>query len=346
MKKLILMIFIILVTAAPVQAAEIEPPQVPDVGEKYMPEDTESFSEGLWYIIKTAINAVNPSVIEAAGICLSLIGVVLLVSVLHNYSQNAQKVISLAGTVSVGVILLNPSGSLINLAVETVTELSQYGKLLLPVMTAALAAQGGVTSSAAMYTGTALFCSILTTLISKLIVPLIYIYLCLSVANTATGEEVLKSIKDFIKWLITWSMKTILYVFSGYMGITKIVSGSVDASTLRATKLTISGMIPVVGKLISDASETILVSAGIVKNTVGIYGLLAILSVIIGPFLKIGIQYLLLKLTGSVCTVFGSKQPVVLIQDFAKAMAMLLGMIGIIGLMLMISTVCFMKGVA
>ncbi len=345
MKRFLIVFTVFFLLVMPVYGAEITPPEVPQAGEEYMPADTESFSEGLWYVIKTAVQKLNPSIAEAAAVCLSLIGIILLVSILHNFSKESQKTVTLAGTVAIGVLLLSPSSSLINLAAQTVTDLSQYGKLLLPVMTTALAAQGGATSSAALYSGAVLFCTILTTLISKLVVPFIYIYLCLAVADGAIGEEVIKNIKNFIKWLITWSMKIVLYIFSGYMSITKIISGTVDASAIRATKLTISGMVPVVGNIISDASETILVSAGIVKNAVGVYGLLAILSVLIGPFLKIGVQYLLLKLTGSVCSIFGIKQATSVITDFSKAMAMALGMIGIIALLLMISTVCFMKGV-
>ena len=345
MIKFIVILFSLCYLAVPVSATDFSPPSVPDAGEEYMPPDTESFSEGLWYIIKSAIEKLNPSIVQAAGICLSLICIVLLISILHDSSKETQKTVILAGTVGVGVMLLGATDSLIHLATETVTELSQYGKLLLPVLAAALAAQGGASSSGAMYSGAILFITVLSTLISKLVVPLIYIYLCLSIADAAIGEDAIKNIKAFVKWLITWSMKIVLYVFSGYMSITKIVSGSVDASAIRATKITISGMVPVVGNIISDASETILVGAGIVKNSTGIYGLLAVLSVLIGPFLKIGVQYLLLNITGSICGVFGVKKTTGLITDFSKAMAMSLAMIGILALMLMISTVCFMKGV-
>ena len=41
--------------------------------------------------------------------------------------------------------------------------------------------------------------------------PLIYVYLALAIGNAATGEELLKKFRDFIKWLMTWMLKTILY---------------------------------------------------------------------------------------------------------------------------------------
>ncbi len=344
MRKLLLMILIIAFLALPVHASEIEAPTVPDSGEAYMPEDVDSFGEGLWYIIKKAISKLQPDITAAAGICISLMAIVLFVSLLNGFSDRTKGIAQLAGTLAVGVLLIQPSNTFIQLGVENVTQLSDYGNLLLPVMTTAMAAQGSLTGSAALYTGTALFSSVLTTLITKLVVPMLYIYLCMCIANSVIAEDILKNMRGFVKWLMTWSLKLVLYIFTGYIGITGVVSGSADAAAVKAAKLTLSGTIPVVGGIISDASETILVGASVVKNTVGIYGLLAIVSVWIGPFLQIGMHYMLLKLTGAVCGVFGSKQTTGLIQDFSGAMGIVLGMTGTIGLLLMISTVCFMKG--
>lgn len=345
MRKFILLLLIIGCLSTTVCAMEFTPPQVPDSAETYMPEDTQSFGEGLWYVIKSAISQLQPSLTEAAGVCFSLIAVILLTSVLRNLSGSATHVVELVAALTVGVLLIQPSNSLIQLGVETVKEISEYGKLLLPVMTAAMAAGGGNTSSAALYTGTMFFDTMLSAAISKLLIPMIYIYIALCIACSAIGEEMLKNLRSFVKWLMTWCLKIILYVFTGYIGITGVISGSADASALKAAKLTISGVVPVVGNIISDASETILVSAGVMKNAVGIYGFLAILAMWIGPFLQIGCQYLLLKITTAVCGVFGGKETVSLIKDFSWIMGFLLAMTGAVCLLLLISIVCFMKGV-
>ena len=120
---------------------------------------------------------------------------------------------------------------------------------------------------------------------------------------------------------------------------------SPDASAVKAVKLTISGMVPLVGGIISDASETILISAGLLKNATGIYGLLAILAIFVGPFLKIGTQYVLLKLTAALCSIFSVKRESDLLNDFSGGMGMLLAMAGTVCLFLLISVVCFMRGV-
>ena len=344
MRKLFLTVLILCYLAIPVSAAEFTAPTAPESAQEWMPETDLSFTEGLLEILSKVLSNIQPSVAEGVRVCVQITAAVLLVSLVRQFQSGAGYAADLTGTIVIGLILLGASQSMVALGTETVTQISDYGKLLLPVMASAMAASGSATASAGLYLGTAFFDSLLSSAISAALIPLIYVFLALSAANCALGEDLLKQMKDFVKWLITWILKTLLYIFTGYMGITGVVSGTTDTATLKAAKLTISGMVPVVGSILSDASEAVLVSAELVKNAAGVYGLLAILSIWIGPFLKIGAQYLLLKLTGSVCGIFGTKAATQLIHDFTAAMGFLLAMTGAVCLMLLISTVCFMKG--
>ena len=129
------------------------------------------------------------------------------------------------------------------------------------------------------------------------------------------------------------------------MSVTGVVSGGVDASALKAAKLTISGLVPVVGSILSDASESVLAGIGVLKGAAGVYGLLAILAIGLRPFLRIGAQYLLLKLTAEIAGIFSSSSICALIRAFCSAFGLILGITGTVCLLLMISTVCFLKGV-
>lgn len=344
MKKWIIIILVMRFLLIPVSAMDFSAPTAPESAKIYMPEEQESFADGLLYIIKKAIQNLRPELSGATGICLSLVATILLLSLLHTFSEKSANTIRLTGSVVIGLLLLTPINTMIQLGVNTVTEISEYGKMLLPVMTAALAAQGGTTSSAALYTGTVFFNALLTSVISKLIIPALYIYLCLCVANSAVQQDLIKKARDFVKWAMTWCLKITLYIFTGYIGITGIISGTVDASALKAARLTISGVVPVVGGILSEATETILVSAGVMKNTAGIYGIFTILSVCIGPFLHIGVQYLLLKFTCTVCSCFGYKPATALIEDFSSGMGIVLAVTGTVCVLLLISLVCFMRG--
>lgn len=345
MKRIALLIVLLSLMAIPVDAVDLTAPTVPYVAEDFMVSEPENLMEGIRQVLKEAVGHVRPDMREASRVCLGIIGAVMVVSLLRTIPAGIERSADLAGVVAVSVMFLSPAGALIDLGSETVMQVSEYGKLLLPVMAAALASQGGITGSTALYTVTAVFDAVLSNLISRVLLPLLYLFLTLAVAHSAVGDDLLKKMRDCIKWLMTWVLKTVLYVFTGFISITGVISGPTDAAALKAAKLTISGFVPVVGGILSDASEAVLVSAGVVKNAVGMYGLFAVLAIWMDPFLRIGTHYLMLRFTGAVCSVFSSRGISDLIQDFSAVMGFLLAMTGSVCLMILISTVCFMRGV-
>ena len=344
--RVFLVLLLLVGLAMPVYAAEITAPPVTGEAQDLMPQGMPGFGEGLWDIVKTAVKSLRPDLADSCRLCVSVVGITMLISILNSFSEKTADAVNLAGILAIGTLLLSSAHTLISAAAETVEQISSYGKLLLPVMTAAVAAQGGTVSSAALYTGTAFFDALLGTMISAILVPMVYVFLSLVIGNCAIGEGFLKQLRDFLKWLISWSMKTVLYVFTGYMSISSVITGGTDKTALKAAKLTISGVVPVVGGIMSDASETILVGAGVVKNATGVYGILAVIAILVLPFLRVGILYLLLKVTAAICGVFSSGKINDLIQGFSEAMGFLMGMTGTVSLLLLISIVCFLKGMS
>jgi stage III sporulation protein AE len=304
MRKMIILCLTLSVILIPVHAIELTPPEVPEFGQSYMPENTSNFQAGFIQILRNTLLRFRPDLKEASRVCLGIIAAVIAVSLIRFAPSGSERTADLAGTVAISGMFLSAAGALVNLGAQTVFEIRNYGKLLLPVLTTALAAQGGITTSSALYAGTALFDAVLSSLVSKILVPMIYLYLAVSATNSALGNEMLKKLRDAVKWFMTWSLKTVLYIFTGYISITGVVSGPTDAAALKAAKLTISGVVPVVGGILSDASEAVLVGAGTVKNAIGLYGLFAVIAIWMEPFLKIGTHYLLLRFTGSICSIF------------------------------------------
>jgi stage III sporulation protein AE len=320
-------------------------PTVPKSGAALMPDQVDSLGEGLWELASRALGALHPDLREGTSVCFAIVALVLLISVLKLLPGSGEKLGDFAGTLGIGSLLLRSGNSLIRLAASTIDEVSAYGNLLLPVMTSALAAQGGVTASTALYAGTAFFDTVLCSLLNRLMIPAVYIFLILCLGSAAMGEPVLKKLAGLTRWASLWVLKIILYGFTGYMGITGVVSGTTDAAALKAAKLTISGAVPVVGGILAEASEAVLVGAGVVRSAAGIYGILSIFALFAGPFLKIGCHYLLIRFTGAVCEVFGVKSCASLISDFSDAMGLLLAMTGSVCLLQLISTECFLRGV-
>ncbi len=343
MKQLIL-IFVLFGLIIPVGAWNMTMPEVPDSAIDLMPLEETTFADGLLHVLTTSFAALQPDIASCIRTCALLFACGVGLSVMNSFQGAGAKAVGLGSVVLCATILFAPADMMIQSGTETITELNQYGKLLLPVMASALAAQGGTGTSAALYAGTILFDSILSAAISNVLTPMLFIFLVVSVLCAATGGDTLKKGKEWVLWVIQWSIKSLLYLFTGYLMVTGVVSGATDQVALKATKITLSSMVPVVGGILSDASETILVSAGVIKNSVGVWGLLTVIAIAISPFLKIGVQYLLLKATAALCAMFAGKSYTDLISDFATAMGILLAMTGTVCLLILISTVCFMKG--
>ena len=340
MTKLIASILLVLLLCLPASAAEFSAPEVPDSGSGLMPSETQNFGSGMAELLKKAFLLIRPDLSEALRLAAGLIASVILVSSLRSFSGISKSAVTLTGAVIVSIQLLSSANSMLRLGCDTINELSNYGKLLLPVM---LAAQGGVTASASLYVGTTAFDTVLSSLIARLFTPMVLVFIAIGIAVYALGDETLKKLQELVKGIVTWSLKTILIAYTAYMGITGVVSGTTDAAALKAAKLTISTVVPVVGGILSDASEAVLVSVGTMKNAAGVYGILAAAAIFLEPFLKIGAHYLVLKGTGAVCTVLDPKGMGGLIDVFSSAMGLILAMTGTCCLLVLISTVCFLR---
>lgn len=346
MKLIIPMLLLVLTIPMPVSAMEFTAPRVPSDAQERMPQDTSSFGDGMTEVFQNAFLSLRPDIKEAFKISLTTIVCTMAISILQVTSGDVKTVAKIAGGACIAGTLLQSSNALIHLGAKTIQDMSEYGKLLFPVLTTALAAQGGITTSAGLYAGTMAVIAILSSLISKVLLPLVYVFMALAAAKSISGEAFLGRMKGMIKAGAGWCLKILLTVFTTYLSVTGVVSGTTDAAALKAAKVTISAFVPVVGSVLSDASDSVLVSAGVAKNAAGIYGILAILAVFLEPFLRIGVHYLILKMTALVCELFGPKSLTSLVDDFSSAMGLILAMTGSTCMLLLISTVCFMKGVS
>ena len=345
MIRLLFGILFALSLSIPASASEIQAPEVPESAMDIMPENTDSFGNALVELLRKGILLIQPELDGALRTCSGILICALLYSILPILSEKLTEPMAMAWSVALGTVMLQRTGTMIGYAADALRQICDYGKLLCPVLTTALAAQGGLTTSAALYTGTIAFITLLSILVSRLLIPLVYIFLLFSMAGSAIGEGFFRNLADGVKHLLTWLLKTLLIVFTTYMSVTGVVSGTTDAAALKTAKVTLSSVVPVVGGILSDASESVLVSMGILKNTAGIYGILAVLALFMGPFVKVGVQYLLLKGSAALCSLFGDKRISSLIGDFSTAMGLLVAMVAAGCVLILISTVCYLKGI-
>lgn len=361
MKQILMIIIVVTALIIPVSSSDILQQQaqaldtdrlldeLPKDARKYMddisPDSADDFFGNVKKIVTSALNdsssAWKKALRSAAIILLSVI----ICSLVSNFfiEGKAQWAVLLAGALTIGTCCIGELQTMIGLGKTTVEELSVFSKLLLPVMAGAGTAAGSPISSNAIYTGSVLFLNILVSFISIVLVPLVYCHAALSLTDCALEQSSLGGLNKFIGKFIKKSLQIALFLFSCYLSLTGIVSGNADALTVKATKIAVSSVVPIVGGMISDASETVIISAKLLRNSVGIFGMLAVISIMIVPFIKIAVQYLVLQATALLSTAVGNTNLSGLIDSMASAMGYMLAMVGCCSLMTFIACICFMK---
>lgn len=156
-------------------------------------------------------------------------------------------------------------------------------------------------------------------------------------AGSSLSDKRLLAVAELIRTVCVRLLTAVLLAFTLYLTVSGIFTGTVDSARVRVAKTAISNVVPVVGGIIAEASETVLAGAGVLKGTVGMFGLLGVLALCAYPFLHLGIQYLLYKLTGFLASVVGSPELCALINGLGGAFGLVLGMVGSCALVLLVS---------
>lgn len=301
----------------------------------------DGFSSGLWNIAGSlsdyAKEILNRQVKGAVLIFL----IVLLCSLVEGINKcvegTGNYVLTMVATLSITLVTTGNMDSLIGAGTETIRQLREFSKILLPVLATATAGTGAVTTATFQQVAVVVLVDVLLGVIHGLLVPLTYLYIGILAAASCLSNEGLSGVAEGMKKMIVWILSTGLIVFTLYLSVARVIAGNVDGTAVRMTKAAIAGMIPVVGGVIAEASETILAGAGLLKNSVGIFGTLAVLGICAYPFLQLGIQYLLYKLTACCSRFVGQARLCKLIQGLGGAFGLVLGMTGSCALLLLVS---------
>ena len=164
-------------------------------------------------------------------------------------------------------------------------------------------------------------------LVNALLVPAACAYLAITAVDAAAGNGMLRGIADGIKSLTSGVLKLILTLFTAYLAIAGGVSGNVDRMTLKTAKLAVSGAVPVVGGVISDATETMLSGAALLRGSIGIFGMLCVAAICFVPFVRAGASYLCYKAGAAVLSPLCSDGMKRFLENVGTGFGLLLGML-------------------
>jgi len=357
MKGLVCFVLMMLLLTVPARAADLPrelQDSLPAAAEDLLGEvdftGTAGFTDGIGKIVRNLPGMAADLLRNDLRGAVTILLIVVLCGAAECFYQGAgdkatATFLPMAGALSVTMTTVAPLDTMIGAGAETIRELSVFSKTLLPTLAAAMAASGSVTGAGIHQVTTVFLVDLLISLIEQLLLPLIYLYIGVLTAAACLPQHRLGAIADGVKKAIIWLLGTSLLLFTVYLSVIRIISGTADSAAVKVTKAAISGIVPVVGGIVAEASETVLLGAGMLKNTIGIVGMLAVLAACVYPFLQLSIQYLLYKGTALLASVTGAPQLCRLVDGLAGAFGLVLGMTGSCALLLLVSVLAAIAAV-
>lgn len=305
-------------------------------------ENTDDLSRGAAGILANAAGQVKGILRQRLRGAVTVLLAALLCGVVGGFQKGTGAaggvdVTLMAGAMSVTLLTAGSLDALVGLGNQTIEEISVFSKALLPTMAAVTAAAGAAATASVHQVATVFLVDLLLQLIEELLLPMLYLYIGVMAAGTMLSDGRLNGIAAALKKSITWMLSTSLLLFTVYLSVTRVISGTVDSAAVKVTKTAISGVVPVVGGILSDAAETVLAGAGMLKGTIGVFGMLAVLAICARPFLQLGIQYLLYKLAAFLASAAAPAALCRLIDGLGGIFGLLLGMTGSCALLLLVS---------
>lgn len=313
--------------------------------EEFSPREQTDFLQGALSIFKSAAAESTGKLKSAIVTMLRVLLIVVLCAVVDTFTEEKGKnVACMTGVLAITACCASGIHAMVGLGKATMDEISSFSTLLLPVMVSAATASGSMTGAGITYTLATAFSNLLIRFCNFVLLPGVYAYLALAITDCILQKDQLKRMRELLGWFIEKGLKTVVYVFTGILTVSGMLAGSTDAAALKAAKSALTGMVPVVGSIISGATDAVFSGAVFLKNAVGTFGMLAVLSIFIIPFFQMGISYIIFKVTSALSGIFESRHTV-LLDSISSVMGYLLAMTASCALITMLSCCSFIRTV-
>ena len=238
---------------------------------------------------------------------------------------------------AVVLIVVGSVADLVQMVGVTLQTLKAQIDLVFPIVLT-LMVSGGATTSASLYQpAVAILSSGIVQIFSWVVMPLFIVSFAFSVVAYLAPNTRLDKFVAFFQSLFKWIVGICFTVFLSFMTIQGITAGSFDSISIRATKMTVSGYVPIVGGYLAQGFDLIMASSVLIKNAVGFSGIMLLLGIVLAPVLKIVVFSLALKLTSAVTQPVGNSRISDFLTTIGKSFSMLVACLIGVAFMYLIS---------
>lgn len=296
--------------------------------------DNEQMVTGIFSLLGTEVK----TAITTLG---SILVIVILHSILKTISEYTEN--KSIGQISyyiqyiliVGLVMHNFT-DIVQMTRESVQNLVGFNYTLIPLLITLLLTTGSMVSVSIMEPVLLFLITFLGNLISNVIIPIVLAATVLGIVSQLSDKVQIDKIAKFFKSSVGWILGVVLTIFVGVLSLEGTLGSTVDGLTAKTTKAAVSNFIPVVGKVLGDAVDTVLGCANILKNAVGIVGVIIIIGICILPIIKLATLTIFYHLTAALCQPIADGKIVKLLEQMGDTFKILLAIVCSVSVMLII----------
>ncbi len=233
-------------------------------------------------------------------------------------------------------VVLYSFNQVIKIGTIAIEQIMDFIYALLPVLLTLVAAVGGFTTATVIHPFVLAGISILGSLIIKIIFPLIYLASIMIVVASVSEEFQINSFANLLKEISIGVLGLFLTIFVGILSIQGTASAMADGVALRTAKFLTGSFIPVVGKVFSEALETVIGTTLLLKSAVSVIGVIAAVIICLSPAIKIMAVFLIYRITAAVVQPFGEAGISKMLENLSGILIIVFGAVTSVGLMFFI----------
>ena len=209
----------------------------------------------------------------------------------------------------------------------TVSAMELNGRFMLsfiPVFTLLISLSGNPAGALTYNSFVLFFCELMSFAIDKLLVFFIGAYFALSISFSFNGSFNLGRFVNAVNRGVNFLLGITASMFTGFLSLKNVLSYATDSLSVKGIRFMLSSLVPVIGPSLSDAYSSVLGSINLMKSSLAVVGILALVIINI-PALTEGIIYFfLISVLSGVCEMFSLNRASEFLRSFSGCIKILL----------------------
>lgn len=235
------------------------------------------------------------------------------------------------------IIALNSFHIVIEYTNEAIGSMISFVLALIPLLLALIASSGGIISAAFFHPVILFLMNISGMFMQFVILPLLFLATLLSIVSTMSDQYKVTQLAQLLR---NWSiglMGLFLTVFLGVISVQGASTAITDGVAIRTAKFVTGNFIPVIGRIFTDAADTVVSASGLLKNSVGIAGVAILLIIVAFPAFKILMIAFIYKFAAAILQPLGGGPVIKCLDIISKSVIYVFAALGIVSLMFFLS---------